>query len=308
MHKQITVSVMPTYQCNGNCPFCYLGSSIKQKQLLDINTLQHCLWSIKKRYQCRLNVEIFGGEITLLGYSYIKQLLDKCSEYSDTDVGIVTNLTNVDIVKRLIDQGYPIAVSWNKERGKIGNLAIDNLQSLSIEYSRQINLLIVCLPSILKQKPKDLLKQIDDLNIKSVSILQYYPAIASKKHYNVSNADYQNYMIELIKQFNSHQYNFSLTNLEQWKMRYDCKQSSNIFIAPTGKFAVTMYNDDSYEYFYYFDDLSEYDKICAHELSKYITKCIKCSLFNNCLAEHLRFDQQTVCCGLPDLTEYVKSL
>ena len=101
--KTLTVSVMPTYQCNGNCPFCYLGTSIKDKTILNLDVLHDRLWNIKKRYQCNLNVEVFGGEITLLEDDYIEQLLKLCNQYSVFDVGVVTNFSKPDVVKKMID-------------------------------------------------------------------------------------------------------------------------------------------------------------------------------------------------------------
>lgn len=306
--KTLTVSVMPTYQCNGNCPFCYLGTSIKDKTILNLDVLHDRLWNIKKRYQCNLNVEVFGGEITLLEDDYIDQLLKLCNQYSVFDVGVVTNFSKPDVVKKMIDRGVPVAVSWNKERGKVGKQCLENLASLESDYSRRINLLVVCLPSTIKQKPTDFLDLVESYKIKSLSILQYYPAVQSKKHYSVNNADYQQYMIDVIEAYKQGNYSFELANINQWKSRYDCKQSSNIFINPYGQYAVTKYDENAMEYFHNFDSLQQYDDICMNEMTKYINSCIMCTKFNKCLAEHLRFDKQEVCCGLPSLTDYINTL
>lgn len=298
---------MPTYQCNGTCAFCYLGKQVKQTEVLSLHVLQEKLWSIDKRYQCNLNIEVFGGEITLLDYQYVRDLLKLCNQYSFGDVGIVTNLTNVEYVKQLIDDGVPVAVSWNEERGRVGKKAMSNLLSLDNKYRSAIDLQIVCLPSVIKQGAQSLLDMVESLCVRSVTILQYYPAVQSKKQYSVNNEQYQQFMLEFVDIYNNNDYTFKVGNLDLWKSRYDCKQSSNIFIAPNGKYAVTVYDQDGKESFEYFDDLKTYDDICSKELVTYVNKCITCRLFNNCLAEHLRFDQQTVCCGLPALTQYVQS-
>ena len=62
----IDLSIVPLYQCNLNCKFCYLGNRRNDKSLLRIDQIKNILAKYDIRY-----VDIYGGEISILNDTYV---------------------------------------------------------------------------------------------------------------------------------------------------------------------------------------------------------------------------------------------
>ncbi len=151
---------MPAYYCNGVCPFCYLGNMIKDKTILNLTTLQQRLQQLKE-FDCQLEIDLFGGEISLLDHQYIDCLIELCKQYSDK-ISISTNFTNYDNVVRLFDRGRGIVVSLNQERGVVHKTAINNIKQLPIEYRLKLSVMYVVLPSVLKIGANNFYNKLND--------------------------------------------------------------------------------------------------------------------------------------------------
>jgi MoaA/NifB/PqqE/SkfB family radical SAM enzyme len=106
--ESIYLTICPTYNCNLNCNFCYL-TNLDKKQLLDLNKLNNQLNEISKFYYIN-EIDVYGGEITILPNRYINELFDICFKYVK-EVNIVTNLTK--IIPIFYNNRTVINVGWD---------------------------------------------------------------------------------------------------------------------------------------------------------------------------------------------------
>ena len=104
------VSVCPTFRCNLNCPYCYLGDMVNSSDVLSLDRLTNQL-NIISSHEPIDEISLFGGEISLLDEEYLYKLKDICYNFTNT-VGVTTNLANINITK-IFDN---ITISLNEER------------------------------------------------------------------------------------------------------------------------------------------------------------------------------------------------
>ena len=302
----LTISINPTYQCNGHCPYCYLGNLIKDDTVLNLQIMRNRLDQLQK-FDKDLVIDIFGGEIGMLQENYLNDLILICLHYSK-NVTISSNFTiNPNIVYNLARKyNIPLFVSWNVERGNINKIAIDNV--LKYEDRSNIGIQIVCLPTIINIDK--LIRYFESIKVRSITFLQYYPGKFAKKRYNVNNCDYSDFIIRLHKLNKLNHYNINITNLNLIRdANYVPLQSSNIFITPYGQYAVTKYDKDGYEEFYCFDSLNTFNDIINDEKRRYFTKCGTCEYYQYCLAEHWHgWNENDDCAGLKQVKLYMENL
>lgn len=308
--KDIVISLMPSYYCEGECPYCYLGDAIQDQRIADLSTIQDSLFAIAEDQYNATNIDIFGGEPDLLPIKYLQQLVDLCKKiYPHSSITISSGCVNGNSFCIARDSKINIAVSLNKER-PLNSLAEKFLLQYKETY-KNISILQVVLPSLLRQSPVQVLDYLQQFQL-PVSFLRYFPSTSACRKYSITGADYSKFIQLVYNQYRIRQadpymenYSFKIINPTIDTVGSPLS-STNIFIDPQGRFGHVEYNNKGQEYFVFFDTFQQWKNMCIFENKRYTTVCGKCKYFNNCFAEHLNFNNinSQYCCGLPDLIEY----
>ena len=303
--QELIVSVVPTYRCSYHCPYCYLGDLRKKDGLMDLEVLDDRL-STLKQLGYDMSMEVFGGDLE--GFSdigYINALLDTLERYSNHSIGFTTMLNDGIFHKICERDNLLLSFSLNEERGKQYKETLERLNAIDGCIRKRLSVMSVVLPSLIYKEPNEVLDFYESLGIKGVSFLQYYKSRRCKKIYNITNEDYEKFMISIIETYKTGNYTFKINNLELWYNSYNPLRSSNIFIMPNGKYATLEYDKDGYESFLFLNDLDEYENLIKSEIIEN-KQCLSCGYFGKCLAEHIRpTEEGDVCSGLPNLRKYL---
>jgi organic radical activating enzyme len=165
------MNIIPTYKCNFNCPFCYT-KKLSDKELLDLNWLKNQLNKIPDIN----NIDILGGELSILPIDYQKQLIDICTEKLNGKKPQM--ITNLKIVTPFIYQIDPV-VSYDINLRQDSEIVLSNLIKLDTEYD--INMIVT--QEVINKGPEyilkftkklRLLKQLRLSSFKLLEGIQYY--------------------------------------------------------------------------------------------------------------------------------------
>lgn len=293
-----TLSIQPSFECNYNCPYCYLGDLRKNKTLLNLNTLKYRLIEILKGYEIR-NITLYGGEISLLSKDYLKSLVDMCKGVGTTPA-IVSNLSNDWIIDFCEDNQLPLSISLNEERPYYKE-TLEKVRGLKNKHNK--NLSIVVLPSLLKKDHRELMEFYSSLGI-DLFFIQYHPSIHSKISYSIAVKEFSDFLRNMIAQSRTYDYGIKIINEEILRNPdYNPLMSGFLFITPEGKFSTVEYRS-RIEHYIDFDSLEEWKEYCKKEYREYYQKCNLCKYFGKCKAEHLEIMGEENCSGLYDLQEW----
>ena len=284
MHN-IIVSVFPTYACNHNCNFCYLREN-HNNQVLNLNILKQRLDEISKYFTIH-KFNTYGGEITLLDRDYLIELNNILESHKVTNY-VTSNLYDID--KLAIFSNAVWSTSLNKERDDY-----DYIKSILKAHvlSKKIAILSMISPSILKADPEEVLDDFRGLNLSCVSFIKYYPNISTGDVFNISQEEYENCLINLLKAYiKNNDYDYELVHLvglnSCLKREYPIATNDQcIRIGPDGKLGAIYYNEDNLEYFKWYDNIEAYIEDCNIERTKYSKKCGFCKYYGHCWTEHI---------------------
>lgn len=120
------MNLIPSYNCNFNCPFCVVHAK-NDPRLLDLNWFEKELEHIGK--VDRLN--IIGGEPTLLPPDYLKRLIDICEQHSGRKPSMYTNLSSISPLFERVE----LNVSINPGITDRYNEVFSNLLFLNQDFS-----------------------------------------------------------------------------------------------------------------------------------------------------------------------------
>lgn len=289
------VSIMPSYYCNANCDYCYLGNLVRNKTLLNLKVLKRMLIQLSNT-QKDLNVCVYGGEISLLDESYLDELFSICKQFT-SKISAVSNFTKPDIATICERNNVKLGISLNVER-KINA----SVEKKLLKHKPKIALSIVVLPSVLNKSPNQVLEYCAQFKPESVRFIQYSNSVLAKKQYNITNKEFEDFLIAIHSCYSENAYSFKIENFEHViknPLAMDC-----IFITPKNKFAQVAFTERNEEFFVEFDSLLEYNKFCMKEIA--IKKqCLYCKyLKTKCAADHLKHKPSNdICNGLLRLSE-----
>lgn len=298
--KHIDIDIITNYFCNFNCEYCFLHHMKSIKQTIDTVKLCNQLDMISSKYTIG-NINIYGGEVSLLPLGYLKEIIEVCNRYAK--VNVITNFTNNECNEFLDGQHVTISTSINEERSC--NQEVEN----SLLYTDITNLSViqVVTPSLLSKQPKEVLEHLE-LFKKDVSFLPYSPAKMAKVNYDISNNDFSIFMKGIISEYLSGDYSFRISNINQLndviQGKYNPRMQSILFINPFNEYTGICY-DDGFEYFKTFDKFEEWEVACQHEATEYYKKCKQCEYYGHCYAEHIKEWKGTdECCGMKSLVKW----
>ena len=329
MLKPISVSVIPTYLCNGRCPHCYLGDLVTNKKVISVPEISDALSSILEHRQINPSVNVYGGEVFMFDYSRLDTLLEviaTCVRYSHVrdsvrpQINVSSNFTiNLDYARALLDLNtfYDVllGVSFNSERitadgRSMDDVAVMKLRQLTNEERKRITANVVVLPSVLDGDVTRWFSLVESLGLGGLHFLQYSDAVIAREHHRVSGRDFENFYLRAFDVY--------LEDLHRFKL-YPPKSEyfgnlnrNHVFINPSGQFGLLV-NDTPYymEYFKWFDNFEDWEREAQDLDLKLVVHndCLSCEHCGFCVGEHLKYTTpEDGCCGLNRLTPFVRKL
>ena len=299
------IHIMPTYLCNNNCEYCYLGELKHSKTIIPLQKVINHLQNISKIYRIEY-INIYGGEITLLPYSYITALIDISYNYCH-QISITSNMKSDNTWKTIkkLQVAYPgimFTTSINEER--TGNDALIN--KLLIERQQSIGITQVVTPTLLLESPKAILTKASMIG-KSVEFLRYSPG-GGTANWALGINDFEDFMIKILDELHSNEYDIYVKNKEDiedcLRKTYNPYSNSNLFLEPDGSLSVVSYTDNGNEHFKKVNNFEEVERLTKAEKNMTHIKCDNCPYLDHCYAEHIKFTERGGCCGCRRLLNY----
>lgn len=304
MKNKIIVSIFPTYACNHNCKFCYLYNN-HDKTILDLEILEKNLKEISKFFTID-KFNLYGGEITVLPREYLKRLNDIIVKYNRVNY-VTSNL--YDVSKLDVFENASFSTSLNEERPDYEYVKSILKKGIDLE---NLTVLSMVTPSLLKKESKNVLLDYNNLGIRWLSFIKYYPSINTGDLYNVTQDEYEQFLINILKCYveNRKQFDYNLcleTGLQDClrKVYPIATNDQCIRISPDGKFGAIYYNNENLEYFKWYENLNDYIMDVEKERIEYIKKCGHCCYYGNCWTEHLT---RLKCDGCKNLLNFARTL
>lgn len=298
------LSINPTYYCNFRCDFCYLTEAqLSDRKKLSLERLAVLLSEVAAYSKIDM-VDIYGGEISLLGKEYWNDLIDLLYAFGIYDINLITNLSALNEITT--DPRVYTSVSYDFEAREDHERVYKNMALLQKPFS----VLMLASPKFLDLDTEHMINSLNLLpNLESVEI-KPYSSNQSNTH-TVYYTDFEN----KVKSFFKYTKNFNLVNEDLLNTVITGKRNSfsddHVYITPNGKFAVLEFDLNDNEYFLEYDTIQEYFKWCEKEKGR-VSKnkfCNSCEYYGRCLSEHLRevksLDKS--CNGFKNLIDWYKN-
>lgn len=280
MKEYVRVSIQPSFFCNFNCDYCYLGRLRKNKQILSLDILRNRIKEISNYYSIS-SIQLLGGEISLLDEQYFLELYNIIKDFN---VSVSTNLSNTWLVNFCLQRDIRIGVSLNEERPyyKETLAKLKTLKRLNC-----ITLSSVVLSSLLNKSPKEILDFYEELGFPAYFI-QYHPSIYSKYKFNTNIEIYSNFINNLIKEYKFGNYKFVLGNelsLTDTTKRFSLENC--LFINPDGSLNTIMEKRYGKEVYENFKSIEDFDAFRKHYRSFREIQCFDCPWQYKCQGVYL---------------------
>lgn len=281
--NKLSVSINPTYNCNLQCKFCYLNNLDKNK-LLKLEDLQNTLQKLSSIYNI-FEIDIYGGEITLLDYNYLIKLFNICLLYVKT-INIITNGTVLLQSKLLSLPFLKFSISWDfvfRENKKYEERVFNTLKILDTP-------IILTSPELYNKK-EEVVKKLNQLTNKhKIDVKICMPT--KNNNIKINLKKYEEFLLYLYFNLNK---NFSIIQFEYIENQimpyaYD---SLHCFINPNNEIQILTF--DNYEEFKTINDITNIN-------NENISICNNCEYKFKCLAEHyFQLNDKFDCIGLKKL-------
>lgn len=300
------VSINPTYLCNFSCEFCYLTKEqLRDKSRANIESIASRLEEINK-YEPIEMVDLYGGEVGLLGEDYLNKLDLVIREYTE-DINVITNLyRHNEYFKR--DDVY-LSISWDyKAREKYQEVLTNIMMT-----GKPVSILMLASPEFIKYDPAEVMEGLSNLkNVESIEIKPYSQNQANDL-FNGEH-EFEECVKNWIRHFESNDNLPILENINRIKRTLSGEANafsdSHVYIQPNSKLAVLEFDSKNREFFLELDSMEDYknwsliekDRVNKNEV------CSKCSYLGKCLTEHYREvkKEDKTCSGFRGLLDYYK--
>lgn len=278
------ISINPTYFCNFRCSHCYLSiNDLSNKDKLDFIGLKSVLNSIN-RHTNITHIDLYGGEIGLLSYEYLKKLESVLEGVWLGQINVITNFSNIH--EYFYQDNVDITVSYDYIYREHHEKVLSNI----IKFSKPIHIIVLAIDDIIDNADNDIQIMHDMFstigNIVSVEIKPY--SANQNNSQSSTYLDYEKYVERWLKLDG----NYELVNRKKIQDCIDKTSSSfsdnHLYITPNGKISVLEFKNDN-EYFKELDSYEEYLEWCNKEKEKNINSiCNSCKYNGHCLSEHLK--------------------
>lgn len=295
------LSIQPTFLCNFNCNYCYLGNLRNYENILNLRVLEQRIEEILNKYQIR-NINLYGGEISLLKPSYLEELVAICFRIGIKPT-VITNLSNDWIIDFCEERSLPLSISLNEERPYYKE-TLEKIKKLRNRGNK--NLSVVVLPSMLDKDYSGLMGFYEKLGL-DVFFIQYHPSVHSCKSgvvYDININHFSSFLKGIISEKHRKDYEIKIINEDTLNNKdYNPLMSGFLFITPFGQYSTVLYQN-GIERYEYFNSLEEWEECCKKEYKEYFLKCNLCEYFGKCKAEHLEVMDKKECSGLYELQKW----
>lgn len=294
------ISLNPTYLCNFRCDFCYLTEEqLADKNKINLSKLDERLSEVSKVEPISY-VDLYGGEISVLGDDYFYALKDTIRKYYQGEINIVTNYRTVK--SYMHERDISLSVSYDFEAREQSDIVFANMLCSPVP----ISVLILASPRVINMNVKDMVQQLSMLsNIRSVEIKPYSTNQANA--HNVTHKDYEEFVMKWLELDLPFEFENRHRIQESLEGKYDAFSNDHVYINPNGNFAVLEFDKDDNEYFLELNTFNEYIKWAKNEPIKNVSDiCRNCKWYGKCLTEHYRYvrDLTNGCNGYKGLLEW----
>lgn len=299
------ISINPTYYCNFRCDFCYLTEEqLSDRKKLSLERLSVMLAEVTSRYKVDM-VDIYGGEVSLLGKEYWDDLISVIQVYGIYDINLITNLSAVNDITT--DPRVYTSVSYDFSAREDHERVYRNIALLNKPFS----ILMLASPKFLELDTADMIESLNLLpNLESVEIKPY-----SSNQSNTHTVYYTDFEAKVKSFLNYGNMRFNFVNEDLLKSSLNKERNSfsddHIYITPSGRYAVLEFDLNDNEFFLEYDDLQDYENWCQKEKDRVSRNkfCSSCEYFGHCLSEHLREvkNLDNSCNGFKNLIDWYKN-
>ncbi len=299
------LSINPTYYCNFRCDFCYLTEQqLSDRKKLSLEKLAALLSEVTSYSKVDM-VDIYGGEVSLLGKEYWDDLIELLYAFGIYDINLITNLSALNEITT--DSRVYTSVSYDFQAREDHERVYRNMALLDKPFS----ILMLASPKFLELDTGDMIEALNLLpNLESVEIKPY-----SSNQSNTHTVYYTDFE-EKVKSFlNYGNKRFNFVNEHHIKSTLNKERNSfsddHIYITPSGRFAVLEFDLNDNEFFLEYDSLEEYKVWCEKEKARVAKNkfCNSCEYYGHCLSEHLREVKslENSCNGFKNLIDWYKN-
>ena len=262
------MNIYASYNCNMHCKFCSL-----HKMKGDIISLKWIEEQLRKYPILASDINILGGEPSILPIDYQYKLIDICTKAQGEKPYYITNLLHISpaIAKTrpIISYDFNLRPSYKK--------VLNNMMSLDIPYAMSSILTDNLVENV---GVKKFINFIDKMqNIYRVDLLLYRSGLTE-----YDNTPEHSKLMDFVKQVMYH-HKINLTPLSSMKKEIDNSFdniSSRIGLLPGNKFGVRIdYNQKSYTPFDSFEEAILYLDMRRKEIEQSMP-CKNCKFLGRC--------------------------
>jgi len=302
--KTSYITIMPTYDCNLKCIYCYARGGDEQKEF-SLELAQASIRAIRKFSDAsKLRIDFIGGEpflnFSIMDYSY--QFAK--SKYDDVTVHIVSNGTfSSEHLKWVIDNKFSIVISHDgichekqrpsRNKKKTSSLIEGNIQKLLNSNSKTIIQTIVTSYNLNYLKESIEFFLTFGLKIIKIEPVHIFESCRGSSKLIPTPQEFVHYFIDLLKFIKEKKLNVSIYSslLFQPNDDYYCGiNGQNIIVTPSGHISacteITRINEPFSESIIYGHvDLEQNKILINHNIKSKLKKlhhnylnCLKCPL------------------------------
>lgn len=265
------MNILPSYKCNFKCSFCAVRS-LDKGDLLDLNWLETTLNSIENIS----NIDILGGEPSLLPLSYQERLINICSARLG---GKKPNMyTNLKIITPFIDRVDPV-ISYDINVRQDEAIVLANMISLDTDFN--INAIVTRqlvakgAPYLLKFANR--LKRLKQIKLSSFTHFTGYPDLSPDPQELI---DFVSYILKYDTNYKIRFFPISSIR-DAYKKNTAPEQVAEIL--PDQRFRISMRDFHNAQEFDTFDEVVRYHK----ENYNFIDEdCRDCRFLGKCLHKY----------------------
>jgi hypothetical protein len=257
---------------------------LSDSKLLNLDRLSEMIAEISSQKKIEM-VDLYGGEVGLIGKEYWNNLIDILHMYGIEDINLITNLSALNDITT--DPRVYTSVSYDFDAREDSERVWKNMALLNKPFS----VLMLASPKLIEKNVDEMIEAFNALNrLTSVEIKPY-----SSNQANQLNINFKEYE-EFVKKWITSpvQKRFVFGNEIQIQESISKQKNSfsddHVYITPTGKYGVLEFDLNDNEFFLEYETLDKYFDWCKKEKIR-VSKnkfCNSCEYYGSCLSEHLR--------------------
>jgi len=271
------VNILPSYKCNLACPFCAIHQ-LDRGELLDLDWLEQTIKDLPQG-----QIDILGGEPSLLSDEYAKKLICICKEHAgDARVGMYTNLIKISPLIHDVS----LTVSYDPGSRQLSDKVRSNMLLLDVPF--EINMIVT--KHVVARGAQwilNLAKRLKRLTKITLSTLNVFPGCPDLRPDPLELAQFCQDIIRLDKEQKIYFYPISTWTIDYIKTP-DPEQI--VEILPNKKFRISLRDYFGHKEFDTFEEAAGYYNQNCEDSEPL---CSKCPYFRRCT--HMFTDGKTYC-------------